>query len=90
MEQDDFERGAQEHAGVNRHEPLEVRFRNRHGARRAHFPLIPPRNAQLDEAEDCNGRKKRQIQINAQVHCSSKNSALKPGPKAAATAYSPE
>ena len=51
-----------------------------------HPLLMPARNPQLDEAEPTDSGQETKIQIDAQAHCSKRNSALKPGPNAAARA----
>src|ERR1700689_3197034 len=47
------------------------------------------RNAKLDNAERRDDEQQRKESDDAQVHCRSRNSALKPGPNAAARAMSP-
>src|SRR5947207_6695327 len=46
-------------------------------------------DTQLDQPQQPHGQEQPEKANDAQVHCSSTNSALKPGPNAAATAYSP-
>src|SRR6266436_8093672 len=51
--------------------------------------LMAMGNPELENAQQPHAEQEREEGDDAYVHCSSKNSALKPGPKAAASAYSP-
>src|SRR5436190_24294684 len=82
---------------MQQHHPAEFWLIDFRRAPCGHFLLMPLGDAQFDQPEQRHGKKQPEKgsrstvaqQINAQVHCNSKNSALNPGPKAAATAYSP-
>src|SRR6266436_6289319 len=87
--EDYFERSAKQHRGVQQHHPAEFRLFNFRRAARGHFPLVPLGNAQLGQPQRRHRKEQTEERNDAQVHCSSKNSALKPGPNAAASAYSP-
>ncbi len=58
-------------------------------AARHHGALMIARDAQLENAERGDEKQQREKRDDAQVHWRSRNSALKPGPKAAASAMSP-
>src|SRR5467141_3303774 len=87
--EDYFERSAKQHRGVQQHHPAEFRLFDFRRAARGHFPLVPLGDAQLGQPQHRHGEEQTEKRNDAQVHCSSKNSALKPGPNAAASAYSP-
>src|SRR5208282_4709113 len=59
-------------------------------ATRNHLLLMTARYLQLHNAEQSHGHEQAEKRDDAQVHCSRRNSALNPGPKAAASAYSPD
>src|SRR5713226_4663817 len=97
-QEDHFHCRAHQHRGVQQHHPAEFRLIDFRRAPRGHFPLMPLGDAQLGQPQQRHGKEQTEKgvdryavaqQIDAQVHCSSKNSALKPGPNAAASAYSP-
>src|SRR6266705_1064270 len=88
-QEDHLQCRASQHAGVQQHHPTKFRLIDFRCAAGGHFPLVPLRDAQLDQPQQSHGDKQGEKRINAYVHCSSKNSALKPGPNAAANAYSP-
>src|SRR5437879_8017871 len=82
---------------MQQHHPAEFRLVDFRRAPCGDCRVMPRGDAQCDQPEQGHGKKQPEKgsrstvaqQINAQVHCNSKNSALNPGPKAAATAYSP-
>src|SRR6266496_3381823 len=84
-----FQGRAKQHGDVQQHHPAEPRLVDFGGPTRAHCPLVPLRNAQLGQPQQRHGKKQSKKGNDAHVHCSSRNSALKPGPNAAAIAYSP-
>src|SRR6266849_5031072 len=88
-EKDDFHCGPKQHGSVQKNHPAEFRLIHFHRAKRGHFPLMPLGDAQLDQPQRRHGEEQTEKRDDTQVHCNSKNSALKPGPKAAARAYSP-
>src|SRR5580704_2728494 len=88
--EDDLERGADEDSGVKQDHPAESGFFYFCGASRDHLLLMTARNLQLDDAEQSHGHEQAEKRDDAQFHCSKRNSALNPGPKAAARAYSPD
>src|SRR6267378_2729455 len=89
LKEDYFERGTKKHRGMQQHHPAEFRLFDFRRAARGHFPLVPLGDAQLGQPQHRHGEEQTEKRNDAQVHCSSKNSALKPGPNAAASAYSP-
>src|SRR6266404_2087116 len=89
LQGDDFDGGARKHRGVQQNHPAEFRFVDLRRAARDHLLLVATGDAQLHEPQQSHGEEQREKRDHTQVHCSSRNSALKPGPKAAATAYSP-
>ena len=86
MEEENFQGSAKQCAGVNGDHPFEMRFRDANGPMGQHALLVLVRNSQLDEAEYSHCAQQPEIKVDAQAHCSKRNSALKPGPKAAASA----
>ena len=86
MEKDDFQRGPDQHSGVNDNNPFEMWLRYSNCTLAQHALLVPSRNLQFNEAEHAHSREESEVEINAQAHWSKRNSALKPGPNAAATA----
>ena len=86
MEEDNFQGSANQYPGVNGDHPFEMRFRDANGPMGQHALLVPARNSQFDKTEHAHGGQKSQVKVDAQAHCSKRNSALKPGPKAAASA----
>src|SRR5260370_26767802 len=80
---------AEQDRGVQQHHPAEFRLIDFRRAANGHFPLVSLRDAQLDQPQQSHGEKQSEERINAYVHCNSRNSALNPGPNAAANAYSP-
>ena len=89
MEENDFESGSEQNPAVNDDNPFEMGLRNANSALDQHALLVLPRNSQFNKAEQPHSREEREVEINAQAHWSKRNSALKPGPNAAARAYSP-
>src|SRR5580704_8235028 len=87
---DDFKSSANQHGSVKQDHPAESRFFDLRSAARDHLSLMPARNLQLHDAQQSHGHEQAEKRDDAQVHCSRRNSALKPGPKAAASAYSPD
>src|SRR6266478_6623800 len=87
--EDDLHRGANQHRGVQKHHPAKFWLIHFRRAKRGHFPLMPLGDAQLDQPQQRHGEEQTEKRDDTQVHCNSKNSALKPGPNAAASAYSP-
>src|SRR4029077_1090596 len=85
-----LQRGAEPDRGVQRDHPAKPGFVNLSGAPRDHLLLMPARNLQLDNAKESHGHQQAEERDGAQVHCNRRNSALKPGPNAAASAYSPD
>src|SRR5712692_8223311 len=81
-----FECGSDKNGGVKKHDPMKVRLVNLGRATRDHLLLMPTGDAKLENAQQPTGEQKREKSDNGCVQCSSKNSALKPGPKAAASA----
>src|SRR5580658_8277830 len=90
MKEQDFESGADQHRGMQQDHPAKSRLVNFCGSARDHLSLMTARDLQLRNAEHSHGHQQTEKRDDAQVHCSSRNSALKPGPKAAANAYSPD
>ena len=86
MEEDNFQGSANQYRGVNGDHPFEMRFRDANGPMGQHALLVLVRNSQFDEAEYSHCGQQREIKVDTQAHCSRRNSALKPGPKAAASA----
>src|SRR4029077_8258567 len=80
---------AKQHGGVQENHPAEFRLVDFRGAPSGHFILMPLGDAHLHQPQQGDGNEQGEKQINAYAHCSSRNSALKPGPNAAASAYSP-
>src|SRR5579864_1864408 len=89
LEQNDLQRGAHQDGGVQEHHPTKARFIDFGRAARDKLLLMAARNAQLEQAQRRDSREQQEKSDYTQVHWRSKNSALKPGPKAAASAYSP-
>src|SRR5712664_2833852 len=89
LKQNYLDSSAEQDRRVQQHHPAKFRLIHLCRAACGHFSLVPLRDAQLDQPEQSHGEKQGEKRINAYVHCSSKNSALKPGPNAAANAYSP-
>src|SRR6267143_114483 len=88
-QQDYLKCRANQHRGVQQHHPAKFRLIDLRRATRRHLFLVAVGDAQLHQPQQSHGKKQRQKRIHAYVHCSNKNSALKPGPNAAASAYSP-
>src|SRR5260370_31534949 len=88
-QENNFKGGANENSGVKQHDPTKPRLVHFRRALSDHALPIAARDAQLKEAQQRHGEQKSKKRDNAYAHCSSKNSALNPGPKAAARAYSP-
>ena len=86
MEEDHFQGSANQYPGVNDDHPFEVRFGDANGPLGQHALLVLARNSQFDEPEYSHCGQERQVKVTTQAHCSKRNSALKPGPKAAASA----
>jgi len=84
-----FQGRAEEDGGMKDNHPAESRVGDFRGAAGDHLRLVAARNPQFVQAQTGDDEKKDQVGDDAQFHCSSKNSALKPGPKAAAMACSP-
>jgi len=89
VEKHHLEPSAEEHAGVQENHPAKARIIYFGGATGGHFPLVALRNPEFHEAQGSDSAEKNKKGDYTQFHCSNKNSALKPGPKAAAKAYSP-
>src|SRR5712692_692898 len=85
-QKNNFECCSDKNRGVKKHDPTKVGLVNLGRATRDHLLLMPTGDAKLENAQQPNGEQKREKSDNGYVHCSSKNSALKPGPKAAASA----
>ena len=81
--------GTNDDESVERDHPAVERFGDDFGAARNHGALMIARDAQLDDAERRYEQQQQEIRDDTQVHWRSRNSALKPGPKAAAIAMSP-
>src|SRR6202022_1830044 len=88
-QENDFKGGAGKNGGVKQHDPTEPRLVHFRRAIRDHLLLIAARDAKLKDAQQRHSGQKREENDNSYVPFSSKNPALKPGPKAAASAYSP-
>src|SRR5260370_13942929 len=80
---------ADENSGVKQHDRTALRLLHVRRAVGVHLLLVAAGDAELDNAQQSDGEQEREERDNTYVHCSSKNSALNPGPKAAASAYSP-
>ena len=89
MEEHHFDGGADEDGSVQENHPAKTGIIHFGGAPGDHFPLVAAGNAQFHEAQGSDSAEKNEKGDNTQFHCSNKNSALKPGPKATAKAYSP-
>ena len=89
VKKDDFERGTKKNGGVQENHPAKTRLDNFLSAVREHLALVAPGNQEFVNTEEGDNEKKTKVSSDAQFHCSNKNSALKPGPKAAAMACSP-
>src|SRR6516162_3552296 len=89
VKKNNFQGRAQQDGGMKENHPAEARVDDFRGAAGHHPGLVTARNAQFVQAQNADDEKKGQVGDDAQFHCSSKNSALKPGPKAAAMACSP-
>src|SRR5580704_16916382 len=89
FQRDDFDGGADQNQCVDGDQPRAQRLFDDDSAARLHGALMIARNAQLDNAEGGYDEQQREKRDDAQVHWRSRNSALKPGPKAAASAMSP-
>src|SRR3984893_11987115 len=87
--QHNLQRGTDEYGGMKQDHPAKSGLFDLCRAARDHLLLMTPRYLQLHDAEQSHGQQKAEKRDDAQVHCSRRNSALKPGPKAAARAYSP-
>ena len=88
--QHDFEAGSDEDGGMQKDHPAVLGIDLFADAATRQFALVTPRDTQLDEACEAHAGQQGQERDNAQVHCSSSISALKPGPKAASSPRSPE
>ena len=89
MQEHYFGPSAYEDCSMQENHPAKAGIIHSGGATRDHFLLVTPGNAEFHQAQSSDSAKKNEKGDNAQFHCSSKNSALKPGPKAHAMAYSP-
>ena len=89
MEKHDLDRSAEENKGMQEDHPAKAWIIYFGGAAGGHFPLVALRNAEFHEAQGSDSAEENEKGDNTQFHCSNKNSALKPGPKAQAMAYSP-
>jgi len=85
-QKNNFQGGSDKDRGVNKYHPTEPWLFDFRCAIRRHLVLMPAGNAQLEYAQNSNGEQQSEEGDDAYVHCSSKNSALNPGPKAAASA----
>src|SRR5260370_1484915 len=78
-----------QHGSMQQNHPTKLRFIDLRSSPRDHLLLVPLGEVQLNETQQGHGEEQEEKRDRTQVHCSSRNSALKPGPNAAATAYSP-
>jgi len=81
--------GAGEHRSVQQDHPAEVGFGDLRGALLYHFALMTLGDLQFVDPQKRDNDEEPKVCDYVQFHCSNKNSALKPGPKAAARACSP-
>jgi len=86
MQKDNLKCRSDQDCSVNKNYPTKLWLVYFGRAARDHVLLMTAGNAQFENAQQPNGEQKREKGDNGYVHCSSKNSALKPGPKAAASA----
>ena len=89
MKEHDLERGADQYACVKQDHPAKTGIDYFLRAVRDHVTLVAPGYSQFQYAQEGDDKEEDKISDYAQFHCSNKNSALKPGPNAAAIACSP-
>lgn len=61
MEKDNFECGADQHAGMNDNHPFEVRFANANSTLTQHALLMAAGNSQFNKAEHSYGSKEYEV-----------------------------
>ena len=61
MEKDDFQRGPNQHPGVNDNNPFEMGLGNPNSALAQHALLVLPRNPQFNESEHSYGGEEREV-----------------------------
>ena len=88
VKKDNFGRRSDQHQRMEHRHPPEVGILHFCGAAGGHFLLMALGDAQLDDAERAYGKQQSKKKINTYCHWRRRNSALKPGPKAAAMACS--
>ena len=86
MQKNNFNSSANEYSGVKEHDPAKLWLAHFSRALRGHLLLMAPGDAKLEDAQQSDGEQEEKKSDDGYVHCSSKNSALNPGPKAAASA----
>jgi len=89
VEKHHFDGGSDQNGSVQEHHPPKAGIIHSGGATGYHLPLVAAGNAEFHEAQGRDRAEENEKCDNTQFHCSNKNSALKPGPKAPAKAYSP-
>src|SRR5262249_24129087 len=89
VEKHDLDGGANQNCGVQQNHPEKFRISDFRTAVTDDLFLMTFRNLQLNDAQSRDRDKQAEKRDHAYCHCSSKNSALNPGPKAPANAKSP-